>query len=218
MEVVVFTTTSLDGRIATRDGDSKLSCEHDLKLLHRWRCWADLVLVGARTAMVDDPGLFVKRVPCERQPLRGVVDGKLRVPHNLRLFTEMPWLTLIITSWYGVRNNQAKYKYLLNKGVKIVAVGKGPKVDIKEAFVILNEMGIRKVLVEGGGALNWSLISSGIVDRLEITYVGKVLGSGTAMVSGEGYPTVDEAPLFEPREIELCPCGRCVHVTWVRKP
>ena len=217
MEVVIFSTASLDGRIATKGGDSKLSCENDLKLLHRWRCWSDLVLVGARTAIIDDPGLFVKRVPCKRQPLRGVVDGKFVVPHDLRLFREMPWTSVVITTWKGVRENEWKYSYLRSKGVWVVIAGDGPRVDWGRALEELSAAGVRKVLVEGGGNLNWSLISSGLVDRLEITYVGKVLGSGTLLVQGEGYETVAGAPSFKPVAVKFCSCGRCVHVTWLRR-
>ncbi len=216
MEVVIFSTASLDGRIATRTGDSKLSCEHDLRLLHEWRCWADIVLVGARTAIVDNPGLFVKRYPCRRQPLRGVVDGSFRVPHNLRLFTEMPWLSVIITSIEGIRRNQWKYKYLLSKGVKIVIADDKKRMSMKKVINKLNELGIRKVLVEGGGGLNWSLIKDDVVDKLEITYVGKVLGNGTQVVEGEGFSTVAEAPSFVPESIRVCECGQCVHISWRR--
>ena len=217
MEVVVFSTASLDGRIATVSGDSKLSCENDLRLLHAWRCWSDLVLVGARTAEVDDPGLFVKRVPCKRQPFRGVVDGKLRVPHKLRLFEEMPWTSLVITTTFGVRKNEWKYKYLLSKGVSVVVAGDGPEVDWGKALVELSRRGIRRVLVEGGGRLTWSLVEHDLVDRMEITYVGRVLGAGTPLVSGEGFAKVSEAPLFEPVEAKFCQCGKCIHVTWLRK-
>ncbi|NPA85076.1 MAG: 2,5-diamino-6-(ribosylamino)-4(3H)-pyrimidinone 5'-phosphate reductase [Crenarchaeota archaeon] len=216
MEVVVFSSASLDGRIATREGDSKLSCEYDLALLHEWRCRSDAVLVGAGTAVVDDPGLFVKRVPCERQPLRGVVDGRLRVPHDLRLFREMPWLSLVITTHYGIRKEGWKAKYLSSRGVELIAAGDGPSVNWHKAIEELASRGIRRILVEGGGKTTWSLVKSNAVDRMEITYVGKVLGAGTPVVDGEGYATVREAPSFAPSEVRICPCGRCVHVTWLR--
>jgi len=217
VEVVIFSTSSLDGRIATKDGDSKLSCEHDLKLLHKWRCWTDLVLVGAGTAIKDNPGLFVKRYPCKRQPLRGVVDGHFRVPHDLRLFEEEPWLSMVITSWYGVRNNPSKYKYLSSKGVRIVIVDEKPNLSMKNMVATLNSMGIRKILVEGGGRLNWSLIKDDVVSSMEVTYVGRVLGNGTPIVDGEGFSTVEEAPLFVPERLRVCECGKCVHISWRRK-
>ena len=217
MEWIIFSTSSLDGRLATKSGDSKLSCEHDLRLLHKWRCWSDLVLVGALTAIKDDPGLFVKRYPCTKQPLRGVVDGRLRVPLSLRLFKEMPWISLVITTWRGVRDNPWKYKVLLSKGVDVVIAGNGPEVDWGEARERLNSRGIRRVLIEGGGRLNWSLISSNSVEGIEITYVGKVLGAGTPFAWGEGVEKVEEAPSFAPTGIEVCKCGRCVHVSWRRR-
>ena len=213
---LIFSTASLDGRIATVKGDSELSCKYDLELLHKFRCWSDLVLVGANTAIVDDPGLFVKRVNCLRQPYRGIVDGRLRVPLNLRLFVEQPWMTIVLTTVQGVRENEVKYRTLLDRGVRVIVAGNGPKVNLKEAKLILNEMGIRKVLIEGGGALNWSAIRDDVVDRIEVTYVGKVLGAGVPLVYGEGYEMVRDAPLFLPVEIKKCRCGRCVHISWAR--
>jgi len=215
IEVVIFSTASLDGRIATKSGDSKLSCENDLRLLHKWRCWSDLVLVGANTAKTDDPGLFVKRVPCKRQPLRGVVDGRLSVPHDLRLFREWPWTSLVVTTVEGIRNNEWKYKYFKSLGVEVLVAGKGPEVDWGRALEELGSKGVRKVLVEGGGRLNWSLLK--YVNTLEITYVGKVLGAGTNLFEGEGFERVDESPDFEPSAAKFCECGRCIHVTWTRK-
>jgi len=214
VEWIIFSTASLDGRLATKTGDSKLSCEHDLKLLHKWRCWSDLVLVGASTAIKDDPGLFVKRYPCKRQPFRGVVDGKLRVPLSLRLFTEMPWTSLVITTWYGVRKHPWKYKELLSRGAKVVIAGEGPEVNWGYAREELNSMGIRRVLIEGGGRLNWSLIKSRYIEGIEITYVGKVLGDGIAFAWGDGVELMREAPSFAPIDVAVCKCGRCVHVSW----
>ncbi len=216
MEVVIFSTVSLDGRIASKTGDSKLSCEHDLRLLHKWRCWADVVLVGARTAMIDNPGLFVKRYPCQRQPFRGIIDGSFSVPYNLRLFEEMPWLSLIITSWEGIEANQWKYKYLISKGVRVLIADDNKRMSMKKVILRLNEFGIRKILVEGGGSVNWSLIKDDVVNNLEITYVGKVLGSGIQVINGEGFSTIQEAPSFVPENIRLCKCGKCVHISWRR--
>ncbi|UXD21718.1 5-amino-6-(5-phosphoribosylamino)uracil reductase [Ignicoccus pacificus DSM 13166] len=216
MEWVIFSTISIDGRLATAYGDSELSCEHDLRRLHEWRCWSDLVLVGANTAMKDDPGLFVKRVPCRHQPFRGVVDGRLRIPHTLRLFKEVPWLSLVITTEHGIRNYPWKFRYFRSLGVKVVVAGEGPSIDWGKAKEVLNTMGIRRVMIEGGGNLNWSLIKDNVVDRLEITYVGKVLGGGPSFAWGDGVEKVREAPSFKPERVELCECGRCVHVSWKR--
>ncbi len=211
---VIFSTSSLDGHIATRKGDSKLSCEHDLALLHSFRCWSDLVLVGANTAIIDDPSLLVKRVKCNRQPHRGVVDGRFKVPIHLRMFNDKPWLTVVVTTFYGIRRNPLKYKTLRSRGVKIVAVNEGPEVDMKKMRLMLNDMGFKNVLVEGGGKLNWSLIKSNVIDKIEITYVGRVLGAGVQVVQGDGYDEVADAPIFVPVSFQKCKCGRCVHVTW----
>lgn len=134
----------------------------------------------------------------------------------MRLFRDQPWLSMVVTTTYGIRSNPTKYRFLINRGVKVVIVGNGPSIDMKEARMRLEEMGIRRVLIEGGGKLNWSLIKEDVVDRLEITYVGRVLGAGVPIIDGEGFKRVSEAPLFAPVDIRICKCGRCVHVSWIR--
>ena len=215
MEMVIFMTASLDGRIATKEYDSQLSCPYDLQRLHEWRRWSDVLLVGANTAIIDDPGLFVKRVPSRREPKRGVVDGNFKVPHNLRLFKERPWQSMVITTWRGVKEHEEKYSYLKSLGVEFVIVKDTPPISGWELKFALAERGYRKIMIEGGGLLAWSLIKDRAVDRLEITYVGRVIGEGVSMTRGGGFPKVSMAPLYRVERAEVCKCGRCVHVSWV---
>ncbi|RLF21566.1 MAG: 2,5-diamino-6-(ribosylamino)-4(3H)-pyrimidinone 5'-phosphate reductase, partial [Thermoprotei archaeon] len=84
--VVVFSTMTVDGRIASRTRFSQLSCPHDLRRLHELRASSDAVMVGANTVIIDDPSLRLKYVE-GRNPDRIVVDGLLRTPLSARVYT-----------------------------------------------------------------------------------------------------------------------------------
>jgi len=213
--VKVVSAVSLDGRLASRTGYSKLSCPEDLRRLHMHRASVDAVMIGANTAIKDDPLLTVRLVPARRQPVRIVVDGSLRIPLTLRLITtarEVP--TIVLTS---TRASSDKIKTLQNLGV-IVEVFDTYPIDMRQALTLLEEKyGIRKILVEGGGNLIWNLIKQDLVDEIYLTVTCCIFGSGISFIEGEGFATCEEAPKFHVKSVLLCTCGREVVIHLVRE-
>ncbi len=201
---------TVDGRIASSTGYSKLSCEYDLIRLHRLRAESDAVMVGAETVMVDNPSLKLKYVQ-GRNPDRIVVDGLLRSPLGSRLFTESPEKTVVITSKSA---REGAVKALNSMGVRVVVSGMGPLVNINEAAETLWDMGYRKVMAEGGGRLNWSLVRSRVVDEIRITVSPYIFGSGRSVFEGEGFGTTSEGPSLKLRSAQVCECGNEVHVIY----
>ncbi len=177
---VIFSTASLDGRIASATGYSRLSCPEDFDLQHRLRAWADLVLVGAGTVLADDPRLTVRRVP-GRSPWRGVVDGRLRVPPTARVFQGGRGV-LVTSRGHGSGRLEA-YR---ERGVLVVEAGEAGRVDPREAWRLLREAGFRRVMVEGGGRLNYSLLSAGVVDEVWVTIAPTVFAAGTSVFQDPG--------------------------------
>ncbi|MEM1873908.1 MAG: dihydrofolate reductase family protein, partial [Acidilobaceae archaeon] len=94
--VTIFSTMTLDGRIASRTGFSRLSCPRDLELLHSLRSVSDAVMVGANTAISDDPRLTTRMAPGPSPHYRVVVDAQLRVPPSARVF-ESPGRGVLVT-------------------------------------------------------------------------------------------------------------------------
>jgi len=208
--IVIFSTMTVDGRIASRTGYSNLSCKYDLIRLHNLRAESDAVMVGAGTVIVDNPSLRLKYVK-GNNPDRIIVDGLLRSPVDSRVFTENPEKTVVITT-------RAAQKTLIDtlkaKGVKVVITGEGPLVNMKDATSMLWEMGYRKIMVEGGGKLNWSLISSRVVDEIRVTVSPYVFGAGRSIFEGEGFATTSEGPLLKLKSAQVCECGNEVHMIY----
>ncbi|NPA69242.1 MAG: 2,5-diamino-6-(ribosylamino)-4(3H)-pyrimidinone 5'-phosphate reductase [Crenarchaeota archaeon] len=206
--VRIVSACTIDGRIASSTGFSRLSCEYDLKRLHMHRAECDAVMIGARTAEIDDPMLTVRLVPTKRQPIRVVVDGRLSCRTSLRLFRtarEIP--TIVFTS---ERADPGKIRELKDLGVNVEVVGH-EKVDLKAALEILySRYGVRKLLVEGGGNLNINLLREGLVDEIYVTVTPYVFGSGVSIFNGDGYKDTSECPRFLLKDVVICECGNCV--------
>ena len=183
---IVFSTATIDGRIASKTGFSMLSCDEDLKLLHSLRAWSDAVLIGANTAIRDDPRLTVRLVKGS-SPYRIVVSASLRVKPESRLFST-PQKSILITTenW-----DEKDLKEYTSRGIKIIKAGSG-KVDLRRAFVELRKLGVKKLLIEGGGRINYSLLVDGLLDEVWVTIAPEVFGSGTGVFDGDGVDGVKD--------------------------
>ncbi len=214
--VTVYVTASIDGRIATREGDSRLSCPYDLRRLHAVRAASDAVMVGANTVIRDDPLLTVRLVE-GGNPLRIVVDGALRTPLDSRIYTMDPSMTLVLASRKASRD---KMDILRKKGVQVLVVeDSGGRIIMSRALGKLWKLGIRRLLVEGGGELIWSLAEDGLIDELRVTVAPLLLGGheATPMVGGKGFGRIEEALHLYLYSAALCECGREVHLIYRKR-
>ena len=215
--VTVFSTTTVDGRIASSTGYSMLSCRYDKARLLLLRGLVDAVMVGASTVLVDDSTLRKRLAPRRRRYLRAVVDGRLRLHPGLRLFREPGPPVVVFTA----APREAALERLRGAAVE-VHVHSLPRgdglVDLARALNVLSEeYGVERLLVEGGGVLTYSLLREGLVDELRVTVTPAVFAAGRSVVDdprGRGFPTTREAPRLEPVCVEACPCGRCVHIAY----
>lgn len=187
---------SLDGRIATRGGESRWITGAAARADgHALRAESDAVLVGSGTVLADDPRLTVRDAPVVRAPTRVVVDSALRIPLDaalVRTAREVP--TAVVT----VRGRDARA--LADAGVTVLAVEAGAtgRVDLHAALRALAGRGVVSVLCEGGGGLHGALVDAGLVDRV-VAYVAPMVigGAGaTSAVAGLGAATLAEVTRF----------------------
>ncbi len=206
--VILNAAMSLDGKIATISGDSEFSDEEDWIRVHRLRAEVDAIMVGVGTVLVDDPKLTSK---AGRSPLRVIVDSKARTPPTAKVITYMKEVPTVIA--VTGKAPAERLERLREAGAKILVCGEGEKVDLGILLERLFEMGVRKVLLEGGGNLNWSMIKAGLVDEVRVAVAPVIVGGSNAvtLVEGEGFSKVREAVKLEFLSVERV--GECLLIT-----
>ncbi|MFJ9613521.1 RibD family protein [Streptomyces noursei] len=177
---------SLDGFIATRTGDADyVTGEEDRRHLHRLRALADAVLVGAGTAVADDPRLTV-RACAGPDPVRVVLDPRGRVPRSRRVFTDGAAPTLWVVG-PGVVPER------VGDGVEVLALPDRDAFAPGRLRATLAARGLGRVLVEGGGVTVSRFLRAGALDRLYLTVAPVLLGDGVPGLRFPGTPVMRRA-------------------------
>ncbi len=196
---------SLDGKIATRAGDSKwISSDLSRDYVHRLRSEVDAVLVGVNTILRDNPVLSSRR---QRSPIKVVLDSSLKVPDNARIFSKAsPALNIVAISKKSLNKRMTieKIRRLNKKGVLIISCGRHDRVDLKELLGDLAELEIANLMVEGGGETAAGFIEEGLVDRVLFFIAPKIIGGRDAITSveGQGIDRVKKAVQLKNAEVE----------------
>jgi len=195
--VVAKFAMSLDGKIATKSGDSKwITSEEARNYAHALRCTFDAIMVGVNTVMADNPHLTARGCGGrsgigKMQPLRLVVDTEGRIPVDSHVF-EPPGGILVAV---GEPFDTARKQELAQAGAEVVELpASNGSVDIAELFKLLGKRGIVTVLVEGGGKVLGSLFDQRLVDKV-LAFVSPVIigGREAACVGGNGVDRMVEA-------------------------
>jgi len=188
--VIMNAAMTLDGKITTVARDSKISSTKDLLRVHRLRSKVDAVMVGINTVLADDPMLTARRVK-GRNPTRIIVDSKARIGLNSRIMRSCnKILTIIATSQKASR---VKLKKIIARGAIVIVLGKN-KVDLAKLLSILKDSGMNKLLVEGGGEINWAMLANGFVDEVMVTVAPRIVGGRNALtlVEGAGFAKISK--------------------------
>jgi diaminohydroxyphosphoribosylaminopyrimidine deaminase/5-amino-6-(5-phosphoribosylamino)uracil reductase len=197
--VTLKLATSLDGRIATATGVSRwITGPAARERAHLLRAMHDAVLVGTGTALADDPQLTCRLPGLEqRSPVRVVIDGHLRLPATLRLFTE----TDQVPTWLATLKSAdpARQEALTAQGVKIIFAEPDAEGGVNLAAFLrrLGDEGLTRLLVEGGGRLAAALLRAGLVARLIWMRAPLIIGSdGVPAIADLGLGDLATAPRF----------------------
>ncbi len=174
---------SLDGRIAAASGDSQwISSEASRAMVHRWRRECDAIMVGAGTVIADNPKLTC-RIAGGRDPVRVIIDARLRTPPNALVFTEASEASAVLVT---TQKNVARARRRYSKGrVEVVACPERDcELDLRALMLEFGRRGWCKVLIEGGAHLSASALRSQIVDRLAFFIAPKIVGAGLPAIEG----------------------------------
>ncbi|MDF2720560.1 MAG: 5-amino-6-(5-phosphoribosylamino)uracil reductase [Paenibacillus sp.] len=191
--VTLKSASTLDGKIATKTGDSKwISGGSSRSYVHMMRHRHQAIMVGVETVIADDP-LLTARLETEAiQPIRLIVDSRLRLPLDAQVVVNQETKTIVLTT------NHASIEQILRLnalGVEVIKCGDGPRVDLKKAMSVLAEREIGSILLEGGGTLNGAMLAEGLVDKVVLFIAPKIVGGrdAPAAFALDGFERMAEA-------------------------
>jgi diaminohydroxyphosphoribosylaminopyrimidine deaminase/5-amino-6-(5-phosphoribosylamino)uracil reductase len=191
--VILKCATTLDGQIATRTGDAKwVTGKEARQYVHELRHAADAIMVGIGTVKKDNPSLTTRlENRSGKDPVRIILDTQLSIPKQAKILgLDSRADTIIITGDLSSSPDLLGKKDRLEKqGTRVIqALVKENRIDLKALVVLLGDMEITSLLIEGGGRVAASSFSAGIVDKLMFFYAPKILGGndGVPVCNGSG--------------------------------
>jgi diaminohydroxyphosphoribosylaminopyrimidine deaminase/5-amino-6-(5-phosphoribosylamino)uracil reductase len=208
--VTLKLAATLDGRIATASGESRwITGAEARRRVHLMRLTHDAVLTSSATALADDPDLTARDLGATHQPLRILIDSRLRHGAGSRLgrtARENPVWVL-----YG---DGASTVAWAATGARLIPLPlAGDHVDLTAAFRALATEGLTRLLIEAGGTFAAALIRAGLVDELALFQAGCLIGEeGRAVLGPLGVGALKDAP--RPRLIEATTCGPDTLTRW----
>jgi len=179
--VIMKVAQSINGCIATSFGESKwITCESSRKRSHKLRSEVDGIIIGKRTAAVDNPSLTVRDVD-GTTPKRIVFDTNLSIPLNTKLFQDDEReKTIICCNFEAAKTRKAENLRMVGVNILPIMVSdEKHNLDIENALLRLsNNYNISSILVEGGAGIFSSFISSSFVDELHLFIAPMIIGNG----------------------------------------
>ncbi|GAB6100695.1 bifunctional diaminohydroxyphosphoribosylaminopyrimidine deaminase/5-amino-6-(5-phosphoribosylamino)uracil reductase RibD [Halanaerocella petrolearia] len=200
--VILKNAVTLDGRIATKTGDAKwITGSQSRELVHKLRDQVDAILVGIGTILADNPRLTTRLPNGGEDPVRVILDSRLRIPLDSNVITqESSAKTIVVTTKQASEKKKDELKAI---GVKIIEAGNN-QVDLD---LLLDKLGRREIislLVEGGSQINTSFWEAELVDKLYYFIAPKIIGGEDAVsvVGGQGVDQVKSGVRIKDKEIQ----------------
>ena len=219
--VIINAAMSADGKIATKlRRQTRISGSDDFKRVDELRCDCDAVLVGIGTVLCDDPSLRLKsdalgakRLSAGKpeHPMRVVIDSKARMPLDSDMFKKGKGRVVIFAS-----ESAPKDKVLeLSEKADVFYAGKD-SVDLELVLDKLGELGVKKLMVEGGASVLWSFLSRKLFDEIKIYIGALIIGGASAptLADGNGFTDESEFTRLTLKSVERIDDG--VLLTWVK--
>jgi diaminohydroxyphosphoribosylaminopyrimidine deaminase / 5-amino-6-(5-phosphoribosylamino)uracil reductase len=193
--VLFKSAMTLDGKVATRTGDSRwISDESSRARAHRWRASVDAVVVGIGTALADDPQLTARLDGVHHQPRRIVFDATARLPLDSKLVTAAPESALTVVASRAAHRSAVEALEMAGAEV-VVATGENEPARVRSALDQLGARGITSILLEGGPHLAGAFLDADEIDEVRLFLAPLLLGGRAARdpLEGEGVERISEA-------------------------
>ena len=193
--VLFKSAMTLDGKVATRTGDSKwISGEESRREAHRWRAECDAVACGIGTALADDPQLTARVEGIQRQPRRILFDAEARLPLESALLTTAPEPPLTVVVSRAAPRTATDALEAAGADI-VVATGENEPARVRNALAQLGADGITSILLEGGPHLAGAFLDAGQIDEMRLFVAPVVVGGSAARdpLEGEGVERIAEA-------------------------
>lgn len=202
--VVMKYAMTIDGKIATKTGDSRwITGEKAREAVHEMRHCYMGIMAGIGTVLADDPMLNV-RLEGRKSPVRIICDSHLRIPGDSRIVrTAQKYKTIIACGAQG-QEEKEKMECLCKAGIQVISIPDNQgRVDLKKLMEYLGEQGIDSILLEGGAELNDNALRAGIVQEVKVFLGPKIFGGANAKspVEGMGIESVGQAANMKLKDI-----------------
>lgn len=211
--VVMKYAMTLDGKIATKTGESKWITGKEAReevqhMRHRYMG----IMVGIETVLADDPMLNV-RAKDKKSPVRIICDSKLRIKEDSQIVkTAFNQRTIVI--YADSQNIQEKLERLHSLGVEtLYCPDERNQIDLKKLMIYLGNEGIDSILLEGGGKLNDSAVRAGIVKEVQAFIAPKLFGGVNSKTPIEGIGVNLPSEAVRLKYIDICQIGEDIKIT-----
>ena len=198
-KIILSAAVSIDGKIATKNGESGLSSKQDLIRLHKVRSKVDAILVGKNTVIRDNPLLTVRYVK-GKNPTRIVLDSNGCISKNSKILKTAHHIpTIIAVSKDISKKNLAKLEKF---PIKIVYAGT-KTIQLRNLLRQLSKQKIQSIMVEGGGTVNWQFIKERLFDEIFLTITPHVIGGHESvnLIEGLGFQTIAKSPKLQLKSV-----------------
>lgn len=213
--IVAKIAQSLDGKIATKNGDSKwISSEESRKIAHKMRSEIDAVLVGKNTILIDNPELNVRNIP-GRDPMKVVLDTNLSIALTSKILKEtMRSKTIICCNERASKTRKAKNIMLAGVNVLPIETNQNDKIDLTKClFALSDKFNIASILVEGGSEILSSFANEQMIDELHLFQAPIVVGGGKGSFDSIILKKIEEAIKFRLKSVQST--DKDLHLTYL---
>ena len=198
--VILSAAITLDGKLGVKSKRTKLSSKNDKIRVHKLRSNVDAVIIGKNTVHLDNPSLTVRYVKGQN-PVRIILDSLGTIKSNSKIIQTCNSVPTIIAVSESIseKNLQRLRKFPLN----VIICGKN-SVNIPQLLRTLLNNGIKRILLEGGGTLNWSFIKKNLIDEAIVTLTRYILGGkdSVSLVEGIGFKNLDVSTKLKLKKVQ----------------